>query len=203
MTLMDANTDLRQKLTQAEAVIVELRGVVTELRKQIESQQAHIHRLVKMNFGRGGERIEGPTLFDGMVIPEAEVPTPIEPLQPEATLTTKRKGHGRRCKSKDLPRRREEIDLSEAEKRCTCCGKTKIRIGQRTTERLDYQPMAIFIRELIRPTYACRSCEQQGHDPQIAKAALPFEPIPKSGIGSGLLAHVIVSKFVDHLPLHR
>ena len=45
---MDANTDLRQKLTQAEAMIVELRGVVTELRKQIDSQQAHIHRLVKI-----------------------------------------------------------------------------------------------------------------------------------------------------------
>ena len=56
--------------------------------------------------------------------------------------------------------------------------------------------MAIFVRELVRPTYACRSCESQGHDPQIAKAALPPEPIPKSGVGAGLLAHVIVSKFV-------
>jgi hypothetical protein len=63
--------------------------------------------------------------------------------------------------------------------------------------------MAIFVRELIRPTYACRSYESDGHDPQIAKAVLPPEPIPKSGIGAGLLAHVIVSKVVDHLPLHR
>ena len=63
--------------------------------------------------------------------------------------------------------------------------------------------MALFVRELVRPTYACRSCESQGRDPQIIRAALPPEPIPKSGIGSGLLAHVIVSKFVDHLPLHR
>ena len=200
---MDVNTDLRQKLTQAEAVIVELRGVVTELRKQIESQQAHIHRLVKMTFGRGGERIEGPTLFDGMIIPDVVVNSPSEPPQPEATPAKKRKGHGRRCKPKDLPRRREEIDLNEAEKLCSCCGKKKIRIGQSTSERLDYQPMAIFIREMVRPTYACRSCEQQGHDPQIAKAVLPLEPIPKSGIGAGLLAHVIVSKFIDHLPLHR
>jgi hypothetical protein len=52
-------------------------------------------------------------------------------------------------------------------------------------------------------TYACRTCESQGHDPRIARAALPPEPIPKSGVGSGLLAHVIVSKMVDHLPLHR
>ena len=199
----DDTNDLRQRLTHAEAVIVELRDVVAELRKQIESQQAHIHRLVKITFGRGGERVEGPTLFDGMAIPEAEVAPPVEPPTSEATPETKRKGHGRRCKPKDLPRRREEIDLSEAEKICACCGQHKIRIGQITSERLDYQPMAIFVRELVRPTYACRSCEQRGHDPQIARAVLPPEPIRKSGIGSGLLAHVIVSKMVDHLPLHR
>ena len=200
---MDANTDLRQKLTHAEAVIVELRGVVVELRKQVEAQQAHIHRLVKITFGRGGERIEGPTLFDGIDPPEAEVRTPAEPPVPEVPAPTKRKGHGRRCKPKDLPRRREEIDLSDAEKVCPCCQAVKIRIGQIVSERLDYQPMALFVRELVRPTYACRSCESQGHDPQIARAALPPEPIPKSGIGGGLLAHVIVSKMVDHLPLHR
>jgi transposase len=184
-------------------VIAELRGVVTELRKQIEAQQAHIHRLVKITFGRGGERVEGPTLFDGMDPPAAEVPTLVEPPNPEVIPAARRKGHGRRCKPKDLPRRREEIDLSDAEKVCACCGTLKIRIGQSTSERLDYQPMAIFVRELVRPTYACRSCEQQGHDPQIARAVLPPEPLPKSGIGSGLLAHVIVSKMVDHLPLHR
>ena len=190
------NVTLRQRLTQAEAVIV-------ELRKQIDSQQAHIHRLVKITFGRGGERIEGPTLFDAMAAPETPLPPPVEPPATETTTSTKRNGHGRRGKPKDLPRRREEIDLSDAEKVCSCCGTAKIRIGQSTCERLDYQPMAIFVRELVRPTYACRSCEQQGYDPQIAKAALPPEPIPKSGIGAGLLAHVIVSKIVDHLPLHR
>src|SRR4051794_36816216 len=199
----DDTDGLRQRLTHADAVIAELRAVVAGLRKQIEVQQAHIHRLVKITFGRGGERVEGPTLFDGMTVPEVEVPTPVGAPAPGATPATKRKGHGRRCKPEDLPRRREEIDLSEAEKVCACCGTLKIRIGQTTSERLDYQPMAIFVRELVRPTYACRSCESQGHDPQIAKAVLPLEPIPKSGIGSGLLAHVIVSKLVDHLPLHR
>jgi transposase len=203
MTPTDEANDLRQKLTFAEAVIAELRGVVAELRKQVESQDAHIHRLVKITFGRGGERVEGPTLFDGMVVPEAKVPTPVEPQAREVTPATKRNGHGRRSKPKDLPRRREEIDLSEAEKICACCGTLKIRIGQSVSERLDYQPMALFVRELVRPTYACRSCELQGHDPQIARAVLPPEPIPKSGIGAGLLAHVIVSKMVDHLPLHR
>ena len=148
---------------------------------------------------------DGRRLFAGHLrcLPDAEVPTTVEPPIPEAPPATRRKGHGRRCKPKDLPRRREEIDLSEAEKVCTCCGKLKICIGQTTTERLDFQPMAIFVRELVRPTYACRSCEAQGHDPQITKAVLPPEPIPKSGIGAGLFAHVIVSKCIDHLPLNR
>src|SRR5947209_14508573 len=92
--------DLRRKLSHADAVIAELRGVVAALRKQIESQQAHIHRLVKITFGRGGERVEGPTLFDGMAVPEAEVAPPIEPLAPESPPATRRKGHGRRCKPK-------------------------------------------------------------------------------------------------------
>jgi len=195
---------LRQKLTHAEAMIAELRSVVAELRKQIDAQQAHIHRLVKITFGRGGERVEGPTLFDGL---DAEVdPTPalvVEAIPEAETPATKRKGYGRRWKPKDLPRHPEVIDLSDAEKVCACCGTTKIRIGQSTSERLDYQPMAIFVRELIRPTYACRSCESLGLDPQIAMAVLPPESLPKSNVGAGLLAHVIVSKICDHLPLNR
>jgi hypothetical protein len=140
MPSIDDTADLRRKLTHAEAVIAELRGVVAELRKQVEAQQAHIHRLVKITFGRGGERVEGPTLFDGMAAPDAEVPTPVVPPPPDAPPTTRRKGHGRRCKPKDLPRRREEIDLSDSEKVCACCGTVKIRIGQSVSERLDYQP---------------------------------------------------------------
>jgi transposase len=195
---------LRQKLTHADAVIAELRGVVAELRKQIDAQQAHIHRLVKITFGRGGERVEGPTLFDGLEAGADPSPAIVVEATPVAEAPPpKRKGHGRRRKPKDLPRRPEVIDLSDAEKVCSCCGTAKVRIGQSTSERLDYQPMAIFVRELIRPVYACRSCESQGHEPQIAKAVLPPEPLPKSGIGAGLLAHVIISKCVDHLPLHR
>jgi transposase/uncharacterized coiled-coil protein SlyX len=200
----EAIDDLRGKLAHADAVIAELRGVVADLRRQIDAQQAHIHRLVKMTFGRSSERAAGPTLFDGLD-PEPD-PTPaivVEPTLEAETVAPKRKSHGRRTKPKDLARRPELIDLTEAEKVCACCGTVKVRIGQTVNERLDYQPMSIFVRELIRPVYACRSCESQGDDPQIAKAVRPPEPIPKSNVEAGLLAHVIVSKFCDHLPLNR
>jgi hypothetical protein len=53
------------------------------------------------------------------------------------------------------------------------------------------------------PSYACRKCEQASHDPQFTRPPLPVEPLPRSSVASGLLAHVVVSKFVDQLPLYR
>jgi len=131
--------DLRRKLAHAEAVIAELRAVVADLRKQIDSQQAHIHRLVKLTFGRSSERADGPTLFDDLDLDADPTPTiVVEAVSESEAPTPKRTGHGRRAKPKDLPRRPEVIDLCEAEKGCSCCGSAKVRIDQTVTERLDY-----------------------------------------------------------------
>src|SRR5262249_30296254 len=53
------------------------------------------------------------------------------------------------------------------------------------------------------PSYACSFCEKAGDDAQIVQPPLPPEPIPRGTAAAGLLAHVIVSKYVDHLPLYR
>lgn len=201
--LLAENAQLRAENTQLKAQHTELLALVQQLRGTVEKQQAHIAKLVKMTFGRSGERVEGPTLFDGL---EAE-PTP--PAKVEATpdapleLVPKRKGHGRKPNPVDLPRRREEIDFAEAEKACPCCSQTRHRVGETLCERLDYTPSSIFVRVIARPTYACRKCEQAALDPQFAKPAWPAEPVPRSGVGAGLLAQIIVSKYVDHLPLNR
>jgi len=187
--------------THLNAQVRELLALVGELRGTIEKQQDHIAKLVKMHFGRKSERICGPTLFDDLP-DEPVVPPP--PVIPEPVmLVPKRKGHGRKPNSSNLPRRREEIDLSEAEKVCPCCAGVRVPIGETIRERLDYTPSSIFVREIAQQTYACRSCERAARDPQIAAPAFPPEPVPKSGVGAGLLAQVIVSKYVDHLPLYR
>ena len=64
-------------------------------------------------------------------------------------------------------------------------------------------PASLFVRQIVRPTYACRACERAGDDPQVVQRPLPPEPIPRGTAAAGLLAHVIVSKYVDHLPLYR
>jgi transposase len=154
-----------------------------------------------MHFGRTSERVEGPTLFDDR--PDESVVGDRPPSPGPAVPVPRRKGHGRRPNPADLPRRRDEIDLTEAEKVCPCCARMRVRIGQTIRERLDYAPASIFIREIAQPTYVCRACERAAHDPQFAAPAFPPEPVPRSGVGPGLLAQVIVSKYVDHLPLYR
>ena len=191
--------------TRLHAQVQELLTLVDELRGTIEKQQDQIAKLVKMHFGRTSERIEGPTLFDDLPDdPPDEPVVPPLPVIPEPdVLVPRRKGHGRKPNLANLPRRREQIDLSEAEKVCPCCAGVGVKIGETIRERLDYTPASIFVRQIAQQTYACRACERAACDPQIAAPAFPPEPVPKSGVGAGLLAQVIVSKYVDHLPLYR
>jgi transposase len=199
--LPPAPPPLPSDLSTCHQMLRELLATVAQLRATIDKQQAHIHYLVRMTFGRRSERALGPTLFDGVVSPETEPPPPPEATK-ETTVVVQR-GHGRRPRSADLPREREVIDLTEAEKACPCCGAQRVRIGEDVSTRLEYRPACLFHREIARPTYLCRRCEQAGQDVQAAQAPLPPEPIPRSTVGAGLLAHVIVSKWVDHLPLYR
>src|SRR5262249_43561411 len=93
--------------------------------------------------------------------------------------------------------------LTDAEKACPHCQRTRIRIGADVSERLDYRPAALFVRQVVRPTYACRTCERVGDNPQVARPPLPPEPIPRGTPAPGLLATVLVSKYVAPLPLYR
>ena len=193
--LLADNSHLKAQLQEVLTLVGQLRGT-------IETQQAHIAKLVKMTFGPKSERVEGPTLFDNP--PDEPVASPIAPVIPEPeVLVPRRKGHGRKPNPATLPRQREVIDLSDPEKVCPCCAQVRVRIGETIRERLDYTPSSIFVREIARQTYACRACEQKALDPQIAKPDVPPEVVPRSGVGAGLLAQVIVSKYVDHLPLYR
>ena len=89
-----------------------------------------------------------------------------------------------------LPRVEEIIEPNNLEPDAQC-------IGQQITEILEYNPAKLFVRKIIRPKYALKN---QGG---IVIGDLPTLPIPKSNAGASLLAHITVSKFVDHLPFYR
>jgi transposase len=110
-----------------------------------------------------------------------------------------KKGHGRKPIPDDLHRETTVLDVPESEKVCSCCGIEKKHIGDDITEELEYKPAVFFVNRYVRPKYACPKCPENG----VATAAMPARPIDKGLAGPGLLAYIIVSKFVDHLPLYR
>src|SRR3989442_13000520 len=104
---------------------------------------------------------------------------------------------GRRLLPRGLPRQRVEIDVPEADKICAC-GHPKTRIGEAVSEKLEYVPASLRVIETARFKYACPQCHEG-----VIEAAAPPQAVEKSLAGEGLLAHVVVSKYVDHLPLYR
>jgi transposase len=110
-----------------------------------------------------------------------------------------KKGHGRKPIPDDLHREEIILDVPEEEKVCSCCGSEKKKIGEDVSEELEYRPAVFYVNKFIRPKYACPKCPNNG----ITTAAMPERPIDKGIAGPGLLAYIIVSKYVDHLPLYR
>lgn len=97
----------------------------------------------------------------------------------------------------DLPREQLIIDIPDNDKICSC-GFILKPIGEDKSEKLDITPAQIRVIEIIRPKYACRTCEEGVHQLPMPKTAIP-KGIPTPGA----LAHVILSKYEDHLPLYR
>lgn len=75
--------------------------------------------------------------------------------------------------------------------------KNSKKIGEEITEILEYNPAKVFVRKIIRPKYV------KANNEGIAIAELPSLPIPKGNAGASMLAYIMVSKFVDHLPYYR
>src|SRR3954464_13833121 len=78
-----------------------------------------------------------------------------------------------------------------------CGGTTFSRIGQDEREVLEYVPSSFKVICHVRPKLSCRSCET------IVQSPMPSLPIERGRPGPGLIAHVVVSKYCDHTPLHR
>ena len=112
----------------------------------------------------------------------------------EEDQTQRKRRHNRAPLPKHL--KREETVLSPGET-CSDCGGKLRQLGEDVTEELDYVPGHFVVRHIVRPRMACSGCEA------FAQAELPSRPITRGRGGPGLLAHVLVSKYCDHLPLYR
>lgn len=80
---------------------------------------------------------------------------------------------------------------------CTRCGGKLKTLGEDVTEELEYVPRRFVVNRIVQPRKACAGCEA------IVQSPLPSRPIERGRPGPGLLAHVLVSKYADHLSLYR
>jgi transposase len=90
-----------------------------------------------------------------------------------------------------------EVELGPAADACAGCGGKLRRVGEDVTEELEYVPGRFIVNRIVRPRLTCACCER------FVQAPLPSRPIERGRPGPGLLAHVLVSKYADHLPLYR
>jgi transposase len=142
---------------------------------------------------------ESNVLQQEMQFDEAEV-VPAEELPKEdntITVTYTRNKPKRRTLPDNLPREVIEHDISEEDKLCAC-GCLKVRIGEEITEQLEVIPAKLSVIQHVRPKYACNMCNEG-----VSIAPMPKLFLPKSMAAPSLVAHTIISKYQDHLPLYR
>jgi transposase len=193
---MSPAPDLPDDPALLKEMIRELLATVHQQQGRIGDLEGRIDQLLRRLYGQRSERLDPAQL---LFFDLAE-PAPATPPEPASKPADKRRRHnpGRRPFAPQLRRERVVHELPLAERLCPCCRRERACIGEETSEQLDYQPASLFVIEHVRKKYACQHCCEH-----VAIAAKPEQPIHKGIPGAGLLAHVIVSKYADHLPLYR
>jgi len=179
---------MEQTDTLSQPTYEELLLTVAQLKQEV----ANLRRMI---FGQKSERFV-PVNADQIVLPGLEAP-PGNTRKTETINYIRRKRekakltpHGRSPLPAHLPRIEVVI---EPDQDLTGCK----RIGEEITETLEYTAPKLHVRRTIRPKYARPNGEG------VVIAPMPSMPLPKSEAGASLLAHILVSKYVDHLPFHR
>src|SRR3954471_8314124 len=190
-------------LAERDAVQIE-RDLVREERDaaqaEIEKLRLLIRQLQRGRFGRRSERLDPDQLQLGLEDLEQTVAANEAAQEEVANGSTPRVPRVRRRNLGALPAHlpRVEVLVDLEDKSCPCCGGALHVIGEDTSEMLDIIPAQLRVKVIRRPRYACRACEEA-----VVQAPAPERPITGGMATEALLAHVLVAKFCDHLPLYR
>ncbi len=198
--------DLHKNIDALKALVFAKDKLLAEQEQLIAVLREQLQLALHKRFGASSEKtaIDQLNLFNEA---EATVEQSSETPAADDTETTvpehKRKKPGRRPLPADLPRVVIEHDIPEDQKVCPC-GCRKKRTGAETSEQLDIIPPKAQVLQHVRYKYACPDCEGVEDDgPTVTIAPMPPQPIPKSNASPGLLAYIVIAKFLDGLPLYR
>jgi transposase len=195
--LMESQETINISKTEYQQLIL-MKAESEKLKSEIEWLKHQLSQLQKMIFGTKSERFIAPDPLQGSLFdfPAAETAEKqVEEITYTRTKSEKaEKKHPYRAEiPAHLPRKVEVIEpdiIPEGAR----------KISTSITETLEYEPPSIFVRQIQRPKYAVQSNDEAT---TIITAELPSLPIPKGNAGASMIAHILVSKFVDHLPYYR
>src|SRR3954470_19481814 len=168
---------------------------------EIEKLRLLIRQLQRGQFGRHSEKLDPDQLQLGLEdLEQAAAAAEAAQDGMAARNSTPRAPRVRRRNLGALPAHlpRVEVLLEVEDKSCPCCGGTLHAIGESREEMLDIVPAQLRVRVIRRPRYACRACEEA-----VVQAPAPERPITGGMATEALLAHVLVAKYADFLPLYR
>ena len=178
-----------------------LHRLVRDMAAQVSTRDGEIERLrqivkelQRMRFGRRSERLDPDQLALGLEDLDADI-AGLEESQPGPAPSPAGPGPRRKPLSDHLAR--EDVTLDVPGDTCPDCGGPRHPIGESVSEMLDWVPATLRVLRIRRPKYVCRRCVT------IAQAPAPERVIAGGLATPALLAHVLVSKYADHLPLYR
>ena len=192
--MLNSKIVLPNNLQTAHEIIMEKQSEIHNQQILIEKLQAQLSGIQRMRFGQSSEKqnqIEMALENVEIAAMAVSTETDSEALSPDEKQQPKRK---------PLPDHLLRIDdLIEPDVECCkACGGTTLRpLSESVTEELDFIPARFMVRRIIRPKLSCRDCET------IHQAVMSSRPIERGRPSASLLAHVLVSKYSDHLPLYR
>jgi transposase len=195
---------LKAIIAEQMALRVQMEASVKAYEALVQALKVRIARLRRQKFGPSSEKIEREIEQLELALEALEVkmagddtrPDLEETAEVEAAPTTvpapRRRGKPRI--SKDAPRERHVLDPGEA---CPECGGVLRMLGEDASEILEFVAAKLKVVETVRLKKSCRRCER------IVQNPAPTRPVPRGMAGPGLLAHILVAKYDDHLPLYR
>lgn len=184
---------LKRLLDQQTSHTEQRNQEAVHLRTWVEKLKMQIARLRRMQFGQSSERLAAQIGQLELLLEDLQVDQSASATKPN-TGWAPRKLRVRKPLPDHLPRETIEHHPDE---QCSCCGHGMQRIGEDVAEMLEFVPEHFKVIRHIRPKFACKRCQK------VVQLPAASRPINRGIAGPGLLAHVLVSKYLDHLPLYR
>jgi transposase len=194
-TLPDLNTLDREAL---KALVIVTHERLLSRESEIEHLKLLIAKLRRMQFGRRSEKVQQQIEQLELRLEDLEAKQAAGQAKSESGSASNlliASRPARRPLPEHLPRETHRHEPTE--RVCPDCGGQLHRLGEDISEMLEYVPARFKVIRHVRPKLSCSACDR------IVEAPAPTRPIERGLAGPGLLAHVLVSKYADHLPLYR